>query len=118
MKTVIAAVALLIASAPAMATKYECLLTTTGIKGVEDFHKHPVTLIDKGNQWEAYFDDGGKFVTSPVLKKDKEDSVIMYGMKNDRQYSKGLAQFTGMYDIRFIEQPDAYLLIDCTNSKS
>lgn len=119
MKTLIAAVALsLIATAPAMAAKYNCLLSTTDIKGVEDFHKHPVTLVDKGNQWDAYFDDGSKFVTSPILKKDKEDSVILYGMKNNRQYSKGIAQFTGMYDIRFIEQPDAYLMIDCRNSKS
>lgn len=89
-----------------------CVMNTTGFKN--DYVDEPVTIVDNGNNWEAYFSDGVHMVTTPKpMLPDKKDTINLYSRTEYEMFSKGRGKFKGYYGIRFFGDPNKVVTIKC-----
>lgn len=89
-----------------------CTMNTEGFK--VNFKSEPVTIIDNGSNWEAYFSDGEHMVTTPKpMLPGKKDTINLYSQTESELFSKGRGKFKGYYGIRFFGNPNKVVTIKC-----
>lgn len=89
-----------------------CVMNTEGL--VNNYVDEPVTIIDNGDNWEAYFSDGEHMVTTPKpMLPGKKDTVNLYSRTESELFSKGRGKFKGYYGIRFFGNDKKVVTIKC-----
>lgn len=89
-----------------------CTMNTEGF--TNNRVDEPVTIIDNGDNWEAYFSDGKHLVTSPKpMLPGKKDTTNLYSRTESEMFSKGRGKFKGYYGIRFFGDPNKVVTIKC-----
>lgn len=89
-----------------------CTMNTEGLKN--NYVDEPVTIIDNGSNWEAYFSDGDHMVTTPKpMLPGKKDPTNLYSNTESELFSKGRGKFKGYYGIRFFGDPNKVVTIKC-----
>lgn len=89
-----------------------CTMNTEGLRN--NYVDEPVTIIDNGSNWEAYFADGEHMVTTlkPMLP-GKKDTINLYSQTESELFSKGRGKFKGYYGIRFFGDDKKVVTIKC-----
>lgn len=89
-----------------------CTMNTEGLKN--NYVNEPVTIIDNGDNWEAYFSDGEHMVTTPKpMLPGKKDTINLYSQTESELFSKGRYKFKGYYGIRFFGDDKKVVTIKC-----
>lgn len=89
-----------------------CTMNTEGLKN--NYVDEPVTIVDNGNNWEAYFSDGEHMATSPKpMLPGKKDTINLYSQTESELFSKGRGKFKGYYGIRFFGDKTKVVTIKC-----
>lgn len=89
-----------------------CSMSTEGFKN--NFVNEPISIIDNGDNWEAYFSDGDHMVTSPKpMLPGKKDTINLYSQTESELFSKGRGKFKGYYGIRFFGDRTKVVTIKC-----
>ena len=89
-----------------------CTMNTEGL--TNNYVDEPVTIIDNGDNWEAYFSDGEHMVTTPKpMLPGKKDTINLYSQTESELFSKGRGKFKGYYGIRFFGDDKKVVTIKC-----